>query len=141
LRGPQTPGEIRIRTDRMAEFASTQEIEAILQEMGGRPEPLVVRLARQPGQKEARYQHLFCGAVALTATSAPAPISYASSFAVSGGGPTRPLSGSPTAPLGDDGRKSVAQLADLLGNRLMAIEQRIAFLEARVSQLENKPTY
>jgi len=62
LRGPQTPGEIKTRTDRICEFASTAEVEAILLELAGRTDgPFVSRLSRQVGQKEARYAHLFCG--------------------------------------------------------------------------------
>lgn len=69
LRGPQTPGEIKGRTDRLCEFTGTAEVEGLLQELCARPEdPLVARLPRQAGQKEARYQHLFCGA----ASSVPA---------------------------------------------------------------------
>jgi len=55
LRGPQTPGELRSRTDRMHEFASTADVEATLDGLAARDEPLAVRLERQPGQKEARY--------------------------------------------------------------------------------------
>jgi uncharacterized protein YceH (UPF0502 family) len=62
LRGPQTPGEIKTRTDRICEFASTAEVEAVLLELAGRSDgPYVVRLSRQTGQKEARYAQLFCG--------------------------------------------------------------------------------
>jgi len=150
LRGPQTTGEIRIRTDRMATFASVQEVEAILQEMAVRPEPLVVRLPRQSGQKEARYQHLFSGHVAGDNSFKPAPriVDTPSSPSPSYSSPVSSYSPSygsttpaPAPAMTDDQRRSVQMLADLLGNRLMALEQRIAFLEARVSQLENKPTY
>jgi hypothetical protein len=73
LRGPQTPGEIKTRTDRLCEFASTAEADALLQELAGRVEnPLVARLPRQPGQKEQRYYHLFSGAAAPAPSAAPA---------------------------------------------------------------------
>lgn len=55
LRGAQTPGELRSRTDRMHAFATTAEVESVLDGLAARVEPLVVRLDRQPGQKEARY--------------------------------------------------------------------------------------
>lgn len=71
LRGPQTPGEIKGRTDRLCEFTGTAEVDALLQELAGRAEdPLVARLPRQPGQKEQRYYHLFSGAAAPAAASA-----------------------------------------------------------------------
>jgi uncharacterized protein YceH (UPF0502 family) len=64
LRGPQTPGEIKTRSERLCEFTGTAEVEALLQELSSRAEdPLTARLPRQPGQKESRYYHLFSGAV------------------------------------------------------------------------------
>lgn len=62
LRGPQTVGEIRTRTGRLFEFQSLEEVEATLNVLATRsPAPLVMRLARQPGQKEARFAHLLSG--------------------------------------------------------------------------------
>ena len=58
LRGPQTAGELRGRAERMHHFADAGEIEAALLHLAEREPPLVVRLARQPGRKESRYQHL-----------------------------------------------------------------------------------
>ncbi len=55
LRGPQTPGELRLRTDRMHPFASIAEVEDVLLTLASRVEPLVARLERQPGHKEHRY--------------------------------------------------------------------------------------
>lgn len=69
LRGPQTPGEIKGRTDRLCEFSSTAEVEGLLQELCARAEnPIVARLPRQAGRKEVRYQHLFYGAAPATAS-------------------------------------------------------------------------
>lgn len=76
LRGPQTPGEIKGRTERLCEFAGTAEVEALMQELSSRAEdPLVARQPRQPGQKESRYYHLFSGAAqpAPAAAAEPAP--------------------------------------------------------------------
>lgn len=64
LRGPQTPGEIRTRTERMCGFADTAEVEALLAALSAKEDPIVSGLPRFPGQKEVRYQHLFCGAPA-----------------------------------------------------------------------------
>jgi uncharacterized protein YceH (UPF0502 family) len=55
LRGAQTPGELKQRTERLHPFDSLVDVEAVLQELIGRE--LVVRLARRPGQKEERYVH------------------------------------------------------------------------------------
>ena len=62
LRGAQTAGEIRMRTERMHPFASTREVENTLSVLAAGDEPLTVHLARQPGQKEARWTHLVGGA-------------------------------------------------------------------------------
>ena len=61
LRGPQTVGEIRSRTGRLYEFADLSEVEATLEGLARRDEPLVAKLPRQTGRKEARYAHLLSG--------------------------------------------------------------------------------
>ena len=58
LRGPQTPGELRTRSERMHPFASVEEVEEALQRMAAIDEPLVLELPRRPGQKEIRWTHL-----------------------------------------------------------------------------------
>ena len=63
LRGPQTPGELRGRTERMFSFNDLSEAQAALQRLMQRDPSLVKMLARQPGTKEARYAHLLCGEV------------------------------------------------------------------------------
>jgi uncharacterized protein len=60
LRGPQTPGELKQRTERLHPFASLNELDGVLDELIERG--LVARLPRRPGQKETRYQHLLGGA-------------------------------------------------------------------------------
>ncbi|MGY3689168.1 YceH family protein [Vibrio coralliilyticus] len=74
LRGAQTPGELRTRTNRLAEFSDVKEVEAILERLAAREEgALVVKLPREAGKRESRYMHLFSGEVdveAMAATSA-----------------------------------------------------------------------
>jgi uncharacterized protein YceH (UPF0502 family) len=70
LRGPQTTGELRTRTERLHTFDSTSAVEEVLENLASRDEPLVVRLERQPGQKEARYAHLLSGPPDETAVAA-----------------------------------------------------------------------
>ncbi|HEX4434499.1 MAG TPA: DUF480 domain-containing protein [Acidimicrobiales bacterium] len=55
LRGPQTVGEVRIRTERMARFESLEELEHEFELLGSRDEPLVINIGRRPGQKEERW--------------------------------------------------------------------------------------
>lgn len=60
LRGPQTPGELRTRTNRLCEFRDVQEVEIVLHRMLNRDSgPLIERLPREPGKRESRYRHLF----------------------------------------------------------------------------------
>jgi uncharacterized protein len=61
LRGPQTVGEVRERTGRLYEFSDLREAEATLEGLSQRDEPLVAKLPRQAGRKEARYAHLLSG--------------------------------------------------------------------------------
>ena len=66
LRGPQTPGELATRGFRLYEFSGLEEVESTLNSLISRePDPLVTRLPRQPGQKEARYAHLLSGEVSI----------------------------------------------------------------------------
>src|SRR5437867_2420912 len=55
LRGPQTLGELRERTGRMHEFSGLGDVQEVLDKLARRDEPLVAKLERQPGQKDARY--------------------------------------------------------------------------------------
>jgi uncharacterized protein len=63
LRGPQTPGELRGRTERMHRFEELPDVLAALQRLMQREPPLVKMLPRQPGTKESRFAHLLCGDV------------------------------------------------------------------------------
>jgi uncharacterized protein len=63
LRGPQTPGELRGRTERMHRFEHLDDVQSTLQRLMQREPSLVAMLARQPGTKEARYMHLLSGDV------------------------------------------------------------------------------
>ena len=61
LRGPQTPGELRSRGERLHPFASVDEVDHTLDYLAGLDDPLVAHLARRPGQKEQRWAHLLAG--------------------------------------------------------------------------------
>ncbi|CAM4332348.1 MULTISPECIES: YceH family protein [Citrobacter] len=64
LRGAQTPGELRSRASRMYEFSDMAEVESTLENLANREDgPYVIRLSREPGKRESRYMHLFCGEV------------------------------------------------------------------------------
>jgi len=61
LRGAQTAGELRARTERMATFSNSSEVEERLDALASRPDALVARMAREPGHREVRYTHLLGG--------------------------------------------------------------------------------
>jgi uncharacterized protein YceH (UPF0502 family) len=70
LRGPQTAAELRANTERLHRFADTSSVDAFLDELSGKQ--MVVKLARAPGAREARWAHLLCGEV-VAAEASPAP--------------------------------------------------------------------
>jgi uncharacterized protein YceH (UPF0502 family) len=87
LRGPQTPGELRGRTDRMYHFEALEDVVSTLDRLAQREPPLVRMLPRQPGTKESRYTHLFSGEppetlnVAQTTSAQSPSLSHAASTA------------------------------------------------------------
>jgi uncharacterized protein len=119
LRGPQTPGELRSRSDRMYSFDDLAAVSATLERLASRPAaseedpratgPLVVLLPRQPGAREARYAHL------LGDVPAPAEV-YAAA----------PQAAVP-----------VSQLSQL-EEQVAALRELVALLETRVEALESK---
>ena len=84
LRGPQTPGELRSRADRMHKFEDLGIVQSTLQRLMKREPPLVTLLPRQPGTKEARYAHLLSGDVELPPQESTAVGVAATSSASSG---------------------------------------------------------
>src|ERR1700761_2764650 len=73
LRGPQTPGELRGRTERMHRFEEIADVLAGLQKLMEREPSLAVMLPRQPGTKESRYAHLLSGPVEAAVAATPVP--------------------------------------------------------------------
>ncbi|MDH5547765.1 MAG: DUF480 domain-containing protein [Gammaproteobacteria bacterium] len=62
LRGPQTPGELRSRTNRLCTFSDVSQVEQVLNQLIRRDDgPFVMRMEREPGRRESRYAHLFSG--------------------------------------------------------------------------------
>src|SRR6201993_4671636 len=72
LRGPQTPGELRGRTERMHQFEELDDVLSALQRLVQREPSLVIALPRQPGTKEIRYAHLLSGEVDVSVALSPA---------------------------------------------------------------------
>jgi uncharacterized protein YceH (UPF0502 family) len=119
LRGPQTPGEIKGRTERLAPIATLGEIESILTALSERG--YARRLGRRPGQKEDRFEHLLGDAAAAPAAASLAP--------PSNGVP--PIAAGPEAP-----RPAPAPAGDgELQRRVERLEDEVAGLRARLDAL------
>jgi uncharacterized protein len=81
LRGAQTPGELRSRTNRLCEFADADAVESTLRNLMSREDgPFIARLPRAAGARESRYAHLFSGLI----ESAPEPVETEADHAASG---------------------------------------------------------
>jgi uncharacterized protein len=113
LRGPQTPGELKQRTERLYGFADLTAIEQMLDVLIERE--LVGRLPRRPGQKEQRYVQLLDGGEPID-EEAPATVSLAE--------PSAPPPASPAA-------------GDADGDRIAALERDVAHLKDQVAQLRD----
>jgi uncharacterized protein len=119
LRGPQTAGELRTRASRMAELTDSTQVETALEQLAQREGgPCVVRLAREPGKREARYAHLFSGEVrvAVTATAAAPSATHDS-------------------PSGAAARSAPGVLETGFGERLLALEQQVGELRSQLQAL------
>ena len=124
LRGPQTSGELRVRTERMVQFADLAEVEAELDALSARHEPLAVRLRRAPGQKEERYATLLSPA---SSTDPPAD-SFSAVSAVSARTSPRPPSPAPTS-------EPMADIVADAGGDVSSLWAAVEALQADVSAL------
>ncbi|HLF40051.1 MAG TPA: YceH family protein [Acidimicrobiia bacterium] len=120
LRGPQTAGELRTRTERMHEFATLSEVEETLERLADRADPLVVRLERQPGQKEPRYVHLLGGEGAAEAAS--------EAYGAAASTEAAPAAERPEPAAVSGGGAGTA-------NRIAALESRLAAVEEAVAEM------
>jgi uncharacterized protein len=118
LRGPQTPGELRSRTERMYKFDELSDVQTYLQKLITREPALVKLLPRQPGTKEARYAHLLSGDVEAFEPSATHSSNYATAS-----------SSSYTRPEADP--SEVAELSE----RLAQLEAEVAILTREHNEL------
>ena len=108
LRGAQTPGELRGRTDRMYRFEALDDVVSTVDRLAQREPPLVRALARQPGTKEIRYMHLFSGE------------------------PPEHLMHTPVA------RPSTTMADDLNSDRIAALEQEVSRLRIELTDVQQQ---
>lgn len=129
LRGPQTVGEIKSRTSRLAEFIDLKHVEITLDSLADLSTPLVVALPRRPGQKEMRWAHLLGGApeVGEGAVDRSGPASSPGSRQLEE--PSRGATSPQAAPAGSPGGG---------GDRIGALEAEVAALRAEVAGLREE---
>jgi uncharacterized protein len=113
LRGPQTPGELRGRTERMHRFEDLDQVQAALQRLMQREPPLAAVLPRQPGTKEARYAHLMSGDIDYIA-------------------PEHAVSGLPIP--------GISPPESDLRQRIVHLEQNVAELRSKIEELTRELT-
>jgi uncharacterized protein len=112
LRGPQTLGELRGRTERMAGFESLTAVQNEIEVLAGQPEPLVRLQPRQPGQKEERWQQL----LATEPSGSPVPVSPSSHELIDAGSTVDAVPNRADAGIRIDALESeVADLRDQIG--------------------------
>jgi uncharacterized protein YceH (UPF0502 family) len=143
LRGPQTPGEIKSRSERMAPVGSLTDVERLLAALSERG--YVRRLERRPGQKEDRFEHLLGGAEGASAPpgAAPAPpmTAPAVSGAVSAAAATVSAAGGghdwspPPSALDRAPAPRLAEADGALGARVRALELEVARLRGRLEAI------
>jgi uncharacterized protein YceH (UPF0502 family) len=124
LRGPQTPGELKSRTERLHPFRDLVAIDDTLERLATRDEPLARRLAREPGQKEARVRELLTEAGGEVTARVPddAPVQWKTETVAE-----TPADGPPAAPDADGG----------LTGRVAALEAEMAALRSEVEALRD----
>jgi uncharacterized protein len=123
LRGPQTVGELRVRTERMANFDGLDEIDHALRFLAAVADPLTASLGRRPGQKEERWASLL---------AAPPPAAPTASPAVTSSRSPERLGWAPEA--SSDGVRAVTDDVDTLGG----LRSEIAALRAEVVDLRRE---
>jgi hypothetical protein len=124
LRGPQTVGELRARTDRLARFDSLGEVEQVLRLLANREDALARRLERSPGQKEARWVELFSGEAAAQDAVARAEEAIPGTHG-----------GVPSAPGDDPATPASPSRLDRLSADLDGLRAEVAELRAVVDEL------
>jgi uncharacterized protein len=123
LRGPQTPGELRGRTERMYHFEALDDVISTLDRLAQREPPLARVLPRQPGTKESRYTHLFSGE--LSDVSVASGTSAATGLCVGAGDSPAHRAAIPAASSADRIAR-LEQEVSILREQLADVQQQLA---------------
>jgi len=135
LRGPQTPGELRSRAERMHHFDDLESVLSTLRHLIERDPPLVKLLPRQPGTKEARYTQLLSGEVPTPAESIPAPTLVHSAATISNSNPISAPAKSVIA-FPSAAPNSAPSLAT--NDRITQLEQKVSTLQQEIADLKQQ---
>jgi uncharacterized protein YceH (UPF0502 family) len=139
LRGPQTPGELRSRASRMAPFSDVSEAESALTRLSEREDgPFVVRLAREPGRRESRYAHLFCGDVSESTEEHLAHASPDRAFSEGGAEIARAAAGGASEPRSSLSPAETAFPDMRQEQRLTRLEEEVRALRAELKDLKTR---
>jgi uncharacterized protein YceH (UPF0502 family) len=130
LRGPQTPGELKARSERMASLGSLAEVEQVLAALAERD--FARRLQRRPGQKEDRFEHLLGGGEVVAVASPTSPASPAMPA------PPSPVPPSPVAPTSPAAPSPDASASPAPPRDAAGLEARVEALEAEVAALREE---
>jgi len=132
LRGPQTPGELRSRAERMHHFDDLESVLSTLRHLIEREPPLVKLLPRQPGTKEARYMHLLSGDVSASAESIPTPtLVHSAPAATSNPAPAKSVIAFPSA-------AANSSASPAANDRISQLEQKVSALQQEITDLKQQ---
>lgn len=132
LRGPQTPGELRTRTQRLSNFSDVEEVENCLDHlMSEEKGPLVVKLAREPGKRESRYMHLFYCDDDMSAVTGPSVIVSSASA------PAAAFTNDASQTSSEDSQNSYEQRISELETELLTLREEFDTLRAQWEDFNN----
>jgi len=136
LRGPQTPGELKTRSERLHRFDSVREVEATLEKLSqGGDDALAVELPRGPGQRESRWTHRVGTAEPWTA-DAPAEDSSAAPRSAPRSAPPSASDREPRSPQSSSSRSSLEARVTALEKALADLEREHLALRRRLGDLD-----
>lgn len=127
LRGPQTIGELRSRTNRIYPFESLDEVSVTIQMLMDREEPLVMKLPLQPGRKEARFSHLLSGEPDLTSYEAAAAAPVAKSAPAADPGELEQMK---------EENAALREELNMLGEEVDALRQEVETLKSSFAEFK-----
>ncbi len=135
LRGPQTAGELRARTERMASFGGIDAVNAELEALSARAEPLVLRLPRRPGQKEERWVELLTPDASTNAEIFGGPAAASGADRGPGPGAGHYDLGEPPDEAGSTRPTGEREHPDRAGGDITALVDEVTALRAEVAAL------